>query len=226
VKKMGIKVLSTKGTKMGPGGKPTQKTVTVRSRATGVERQIQVRGLEMPDGEKIFPQASFDFNPGKAAYQPDLGRYDFDIARDFATATAAGPYAKMFFEGKIGGKLATAAVDPGTAEILKKAGKQVTNKTVWLHADRAAHIRKHTEITSADLPKTRDIIENGEIVTNPKGEADFLFFRRIEGVDHVIPLQVGKQGQGMNSFYKPSPDPEKYREKKREIGKVLRKEKN
>ena len=84
----------------------------VISKKTGEVRKV--KGYSLPGGGKIFPRVGFDNNPWKAAYQPDLDKYDYDIARKYVEGTVTGPDFKRFVEGKKGGKFPIAVMDPKT----------------------------------------------------------------------------------------------------------------
>jgi len=113
-----------------------------------------------------------------------------------------------------------AVVDPATSKIIG-----AENKAVLLHSDTATHIRKkHKEITSTDLAKIQDIVEKGEIITNPKGVSNFLLFKKIENKEYAVPVSVVKNGVNVNTFFEPSVG---YREHIIKTGgKVMRKEEN
>lgn len=44
-----------------------------------------------PDGRSMTPSPGWNYNPGRAAYQPDLDRYDFDLARQYVEGMLTGP---------------------------------------------------------------------------------------------------------------------------------------
>ena len=97
---------------------------------------------------------------------------------------------------------------------------------VRIYADRKTHVRKdHPETTANDFLKVQDMLDNGEILTNPGKEADVLLTRKIGDEHYLIPLQVGKRGGNLLSFYRLDQG-EGDREKLRKRGKVLRKERN
>lgn len=212
VKRRKLKVLKSK-----PGDFTREDQVV--SKRTGETRKVT--GYKLPGGGKVVPRAGFDNNQWKSKHQPDLEKYPYDLARQYGAGALRGPAFKRFFEGKTGGKFPVAVTDPKTRKIIG-----AITQGVWLHADRMAHVKKgHPDISLDDFGKIQDIIENGEIITNPKGAADFLLFRKTKDGEYVIPLQVGKKGQNINSFFDPLDNGE-YREHKKKIGKVLRKEKN
>jgi SPP1 gp7 family putative phage head morphogenesis protein len=42
-------------------------------------REVTVTGIRLDADHDYFPEASFDYNPGKIAFEPDLDKYDPDI---------------------------------------------------------------------------------------------------------------------------------------------------
>lgn len=54
---------------------------------------VQRPGTEYtaPDGRTMTPSPGWNYNPGKAFYQPDLERYDDDLARQYVEGTLTGP---------------------------------------------------------------------------------------------------------------------------------------
>lgn len=44
-----------------------------------------------PDERKMTPSPGWNYNPGRAAFQPDLDRYDVDLARQYVEGMLTGP---------------------------------------------------------------------------------------------------------------------------------------
>lgn len=44
-----------------------------------------------PDGRSMTPSPGWNYNPGRAAFQPDLDRYDYDLARQYVEGMLTGP---------------------------------------------------------------------------------------------------------------------------------------
>lgn len=44
-----------------------------------------------PDGETMTPSPGWSYNPGRAAWQPDLNGYDYDLARQYVEGMLTGP---------------------------------------------------------------------------------------------------------------------------------------
>lgn len=58
-------------------GRLTTTTVTIGSGDNA--RTVDVNGIRLDADHEYFPEAGFDYNPGKVAFKPDLGKYDPDI---------------------------------------------------------------------------------------------------------------------------------------------------
>lgn len=58
-------------------GRMISKEVTVGSGDN--TRTVTVNGIRLASGHDYYPEAGFDYNPGKAGFVPDLDKYDSDI---------------------------------------------------------------------------------------------------------------------------------------------------
>ena len=160
VKRKGIKVLNSKGKMVREDQVISKKTGEVR----------KVRGYKLPGGGKIFPRAGFDNNPWKAAYQPDLDKYDHDIAKKYVEGTVTGPDFKRFVEGKKGGKFPIGVLDPKTR---KKMG--VKSQTVLLSEQtRNAHPRT----TLKQYQNVQKVIDSTDPTFLPDNRAAYVFTER------------------------------------------------
>lgn len=80
--------------------------LTVESSAGRLDEVMQEVGLDKrtgeviqrpgvrytaPDGRTMTPSPGWSYNPGKAAFQPDLDRYDYDLARQYVEGSLTGP---------------------------------------------------------------------------------------------------------------------------------------
>ena len=160
VKRRGLKVQSSKGKMVREDQVISKKTGEVR----------KVRGYKLPGGGKIFPRAGFDNNPWKAAYQPDLDKYDYDISKKYVEGTVTGPDFKRFVEGKKGGNFPVAVLDPKTR---KKMG--VKSQTVLLSEQtRSAHPRT----TLKQYQNVQKVIDSTDPTFLPDNRAAYVFTER------------------------------------------------
>ena len=160
VKRRGIKVLSSEGRMV--------REDQLVSKSTGELRKVN--GYKLPEGGKVFPRVGFDNNPWKAAYQPDLNNYDYDIAKKYVEGTVTGPDFKRFVDGKRGGKFPIAVLDPKTR---KKMGAK--SQTVLL----SKQTRKdHPRITLKQYQGAQKIIDSTDPVYLPDNRAAYVFTER------------------------------------------------
>ncbi len=214
-----LKVLSTqksppKGASQ--SGKMIRSTQTLVNKSTGEVRQVKVRGYQLPNGKQIFPQPSFDYNPYKAAYQPDLNKYDYDIAKQYVKGTVTGPAFRMFVEMR---EVRTddffpIAVIP--TEIKKALG--TNTQTVRLSADT---VRDHPGIKVEDYSQIQDVIDEALVVRPANTENHLEFIYKENNRLYMIPIKVTKDGTEVyvKSFHRIQP---KQKKKKISQGTIVR----
>ena len=210
VKRRGIKVLSSKGRMVREDQLVSKKTGELR----------KVTGYRFPGGGKVFPQVGFDNNPWKAAWQPDLNKYDYDIAKKYVEGTVTGPDFKRFFDGKKGGKFPVGVLDPKTR---KKMG--VRSQAIFVSKKEMKHVRKaHPDMDIKDFAKIQEIADNGRIVKPSSGKTEFQFFANVGNSKNVYALPLSeKQGDlFVSTFFRAS---QRYRKVKTGKGKTIRREK-
>ena len=138
------------------------------SKRTGELRKVT--GYRLPGGGKMFPRVGFDHNPWKAAWQPDLDKYDYDIARQYIEGTVTGPDFKRFVEGKKGGKFPIAVLDPKTQ---KEMGAK--SRTILLSDQNRDD---HPRITLKHYQSVQKIIDSTEPIYLPDRRAGYVFTER------------------------------------------------
>lgn len=60
-------------------------------KSTGEVIQRPAWQYTAPDGQRMTPSPGWNYNPGRAGFQPDLDRYDYDIARQYVEGSLTGP---------------------------------------------------------------------------------------------------------------------------------------
>jgi len=209
VKRRGIKVLSSKG-------KMVREDQLI-SKRTGELRKVT--GYKLPGGGKVFPRVGFDHNPWKAAWQPNLDKYDYDIARHYIVGTVTGPDFKRFVEGKKGGKFPVAVMDP-------KTQKMMGSKSQVLHLsdETMKHIEKHG-IGFDRLQDVQKIVDDGIMLRpNKVTKKEFQFIGKSGGKPYVLPVKVTENSREVyvSTFFRINENRSRSKIRK---GRVLRKEK-
>ncbi|QHS09594.1 phage minor head protein [Sinimarinibacterium sp. NLF-5-8] len=85
IKARGLTVESSKGRL-----KQVMQEVAIDKR-TGEIIQRPAWQYTAPDGRTMTPSPGWNYNPGRAAFQPDLERYDYDLARQYVEGMLTGP---------------------------------------------------------------------------------------------------------------------------------------
>lgn len=131
----------------------TEKLLSIRS---GIS--VKTPLLKDPLGD-ITPGAGFGYSKLDMSWNPDLEKYDYDIAREHIKKTLAGPTFKDFFEGNSEADFPVAVLRPED-----KAALGSEKQTVYLSQQSLkAHLAKHPEITLEDYQKIPEILDSGEV---------------------------------------------------------------
>lgn len=127
------------------------------SQKTGEVRSVPV--YHDPDtGKMIATGAGWGYNPGKAAWFPDLDKYDYDVAKTWIAGGLTSPDFKAFYEGKVGGNYPIAVLPAKDMAALS-----TKSQTVYLSSKSLKeHRPKHSELSLADYQKLPAIISKGE----------------------------------------------------------------
>jgi hypothetical protein len=123
-------------------------------------------------GEKISPDPGFSTNPGKAAWFPDLDRYDYDVARKYVEGGLTGPDFEAFFKGLLKGNYPVAVLDPD----YRKAIRSKSQAVYLSDESMAKNMAKHPELGFEVYKGLPSVIQDAQLVVRD-GENTFVFFR-------------------------------------------------
>jgi len=127
-------------------------------------------------GMKIPTDVGWSYNPGKAAWFPDLDKYPYDVAKQWVQGGLTGPDFKAFYDGKIKGNFPVAVLD----EEYKKAIKSKSQVVYLSDETLEKNLTKHPEIDFKVYIKIPEIISRAQLIVQDK-ENTFVF------------LKIGKQ---------------------------------
>lgn len=169
LKKKGLEVDSS-------AGQIRTKTVDAGvDRLDGEITRTEVTGLRLTgrDGKPttFFTDAGFSYNPGRAAWQPDLEKYPESIARQYVEGMITGPDFARFFKGETGGTFPVGVLRELDREALKTATQSVKLSDESLRKN----LKEHPEMTLADYQRIPDILDRGEVYQ--QGDERLIFLR-------------------------------------------------
>lgn len=216
VKRRGLKVLGGKGRLV--------REDRLVSKRTGETRKVT--GYRLPGGGKIFPRAGFDNNPWKAAFQPNLEKYDYDIARKYVEGAVTGPAFKRFFKGKDANPFPIAVLNPET----KKLIGQTKFQTIRMKSKTRSKIttRKHRNISAEDMLRAQEAVDDGMVVQPKRSRLKREFFLERDGYLWIFPIKGTSAGLEPLTFFKiplGTDNHKRFLAAKLRDGKVLRKQK-
>lgn len=162
----------------------------VTKRVTINGETFDVSGVKSGD-TTLYPDAGWDYNVEQAAYQPDLGKYDADIARQYVQGSITGPDYKRFFEaaGKIKGVFPVAVLpDDYMIKIgAKSRVVQLSDETLQ------KNVTKHPELSLVDYQHLQSIIEKAQVIVQD-GNTTLVFIKIGQTTYHaaIKSTQTGK----------------------------------
>ena len=184
------------------------------SQKTGELRRVTV----YDDGKVVMaPDPGFSYNPGQAAWQPNLDRYPYDVAKKYLEGAVTGPDFTRFFEGKTGGTFPVAVL----REELRKAISAQTQTVLLSDETLIKNKRRHPELALSDYQRLPFVIDEAQLIVQD-GERTLVFYR----VGDVIYYTVVKRTHSgrtlfLTSFRKASNDDV---DRIRKKGKILKDE--
>ncbi|WP_315383523.1 phage minor head protein [Microvirgula aerodenitrificans] len=158
-----------------------------------------------PDGKRFTTDAGFGYNPGRAAYQPELDRYPADVARQYVRGTLTGPdFARCYrtLESQVAERVASgqtlAQMRDGLVvgqrwpvAVLSDEYRQLLRaetQTVWLSDDtlvKQAVSREGQDIGLDDYWRVQDVIERAQLIVR-QGGLNLVFVRRAGRIYHAV----------------------------------------
>jgi len=162
VKERGLIVESAKG-----NIKWTDKIV---NKKTGAIEKV-ANFIDPITGKAVATDLGFSYNPGEAAFFPNLDKYDYEIAKQWVMGALTSPDFLAFYEGKIKGDYPVAVIDNKYMSAIKSKSQAVYLSSETL----GKQLREHKEIEINVYQALPEIIEKAQLVVKDRDTA-FVFF--------------------------------------------------
>lgn len=126
------------------------------------EDEIDKRNLIARDEQIDFtPHEGFDYNPGEAAFFPNLDKYDYEVAKQFVQGGLTGPDFNEFFAGNIKGKYPIAVIDDNLQQLFKSESKSIILDDESL----ASNKKENKNLSIEDYEIIPDLIDGAGLIT-------------------------------------------------------------
>ncbi len=132
----------------------------------------------------------WNYNPGRAAWQPDLDGYAFDLARQYVGGMVTGPDFARFVAagGAEQGAFPVAVLNPPDKTLLG-----ASSQTVLLSSDSLKkQVAAHSEIGRADYANVQAIIDGGEVFRQGDNR---LVYMKIDDIWYQAVVKVTQDGK-------------------------------
>ncbi|WP_420996231.1 phage minor head protein [Cupriavidus sp. 30B13] len=172
-------------------------------------------------GKTFLADASFGYNPGRAAFQPELDRYPADVARQYVKGSLTGPDFQQWYRRTETAVAAArqAAPDAGSAAIRASLGSEVLGgqrypvgilgeadraalgveaQTVWLSDEtliKQLINREGQSIGLADYWRVQNVIERAQLVVRD-GDVSLVFVRQEDRLYHAV-IKATRSGKAL-----------------------------
>lgn len=181
--------------------------------------QVEVARFEYAPKKYITPDPGWSYNPGRAAHQPELDRYDFPVARQYVRGTLTGPAFQGWYQGMANAVEAARSATPAlsTPALRAKLAQELVagqrypvavlddaerallgaqTRTVWLSDEtllKQIINREGQGIGFEDYWRVQEVIEQAQLIVRD-GAQTLLFIRQGERIYQaaVKSTQTGK----------------------------------
>lgn len=159
----------------------------------------------------------FDFNPYKAAFQPDLDKYDADIARKYLEGAVTGPDFDRFFQGKFERNFPVGVIDTAVVSGVQSKVVRFSSDSLKKNKGLTARSKGHPELSADEYHKLPSIFSQAQVVVK-KGNI-YQYFALLDRL-YVGTVKVSKPGEMfLQNFHRTGND---YMERKMRKGEIIK----
>ncbi|HOE18396.1 MAG TPA: phage minor head protein [Syntrophorhabdaceae bacterium] len=147
-----------RGLEISEGGDYLREEEVLISRRTGEKAEVTVY-RDPKTGMDISPDAGWSYNPGEAAWFPNLNRYDYSVAKKWVEGGLTGPAFAAFFTSKLQGDFPVAILSAQEKDLLGSK-----SQTVLLSSESLVkQLEAHPDMLIEDYQMIPEIVARGEV---------------------------------------------------------------
>ncbi len=147
-----------RGLEISEGGGSLREEEVLVSQRTGEEAKVTVY-RDPKTGLDVYPDAGWSYNPGEAAWFPNLDKYDYGVAKKWVEGGITGPDFAAFFTNKLPGYFPVAVLSTQEKELLGSKSQAVLLSSESL----AKQLEAHPDMTLKDYRMIPEIVAQGEV---------------------------------------------------------------
>ena len=140
-----------------------------------------VRYRDPKTDRTMTPQPGWNYNPGEAAFQPNLEKYDFDVAQKYLEGAVTGPDFERFFSGKTKGVFPVAVLDQDYRKQIGAKSQVVQLSDETLQKNQL----NHPELKISDYQRLPKIIANAKLIIQD-GSKTLIFIKMNGRIYHAV----------------------------------------
>lgn len=149
------------------------------------ERQLRSMGLKvetaMPSDQ---PGKGWQYNPGKAAWQPDLDQYEYETARKYIDGAVSGPDYARFISGDSEGVYPVAVLNASMMEKLN-----MSSQTIYYDSkSHARNRKKHPDLSADDYQLFPTLFDDADDAVVKKDKKKYI----VSGGEYELVVSGGK----------------------------------
>ncbi|MGI6394517.1 MAG: phage minor head protein [bacterium] len=164
--------------------------------------KVTVTGIEYAPGKVMSPDAGWNYNVGKAAWGPDLNRYDPDLADSYIKQAVKGKEFEQFVAGKTAKEWTEIGVVNPTlgATIKEKAGAE-TN-IVFLSKETIDSHQHHEDIGIEEYKELPEIINDPDLVLYDDSQRLFFYVKKFKRREVVVKITKNRSQLFVVSYHR------------------------
>lgn len=164
--------------------------------------KVKVTGTQYAPGKVMSPDAGWNYNVGKAAWSPDLNKYQSDLADSYIKQIVKSDVFDDFYSGKSGKEwIEVGAVQDNLKKILEKEAKTKTG-IVLLSKETIDSHKHHDDIRIEEYKELPEIINDPDVVLYDDNRRLFFYVKKLKKREVVVKITENRKQLYIMSYHR------------------------